>query len=130
MSTLLPPRRWTPSVRQHLDDLIRRPEPGLAALDWDETCIRGDISYALLDDLDEESDRDLWADYRARCELDLLAAYEELALWLVAGRRPEEVGAWTRRVTRSGLDSGSSPGSRRSPTSSERCTPLAGKSGW
>lgn len=103
----LPERgRWSDQAWAGLCDLLARPTGGVAALDWDETCICGDISYALLDDLATRALVDPWIAYRDKIAADRLLAYRELAIELLAGRTPAEVRAWTRRVYEAGLGSG------------------------
>ena len=98
----LPRRRWSEAAYDALAERIstRFDHRPVAALDWDETCIRGDISYALLDDLDSETNEDLWAEYRSLIEEDRLVAYMRLAVLLLEGRTTDEVTAWTHRVAR------------------------------
>jgi phosphoserine phosphatase len=66
-----------------LDDTPPAPTP-IAAFDWDETCIRGDISETWLTYLDEQDPGRLAA-YEAGCRSDRRAAYEKLAIDLVHG---------------------------------------------
>ena len=80
---------WTPDNRARLEALV--PSPGTAVFDFDDTCIRGDISETLLALLAEERGEDLVAAYEARCRVDLRAAYVELVHTLVAGRTEREI---------------------------------------
>ena len=61
MTEPIPRGRWTERVHQGLCTLLEgdRSASCLAALDWDHTSIRGDISYALFDDLCKTHPMDL-----------------------------------------------------------------------
>lgn len=103
----LPRRRWSAAAHAGLTDLIGRGgSHRVAALDWDETAIRGDISYALLDDLDGSTDEDLWGHYRALIARDRLEAYKSLARLLLHGRTRDEVHTWTRTVAEAAVAAG------------------------
>lgn len=84
---------WAPEIAAGLEEMLARtpsePQP-IAAFDWDETCIRGDISETWLTFLDEAEPGRLAA-YEAGCHADRRAAYEQLAIDLVHGRREVEV---------------------------------------
>ena len=104
----LPRRRWSTDAHDGITALVRKRagQRSIAALDWDETCVRGDISYALLDDLDRESPDDLWAYYGGLVETDRLTAYKELAVMLLKGRTAEGAAAWTQGVYDAAVASG------------------------
>jgi len=91
--------RWRPAVHKRLCHMLRTTPPGaVAAFDWDDTCISGDISHALLTDLQGSSGQDLWGPYLKQCQTNRHGAYVQLALTLVAGKTPEQVRSWTKSV--------------------------------
>lgn len=103
----LPRRRWSLSAYEGLSALTDRVDgTPVAALDWDETCVCGDISYALLDDLDASSPEDLWAHYGELIQRDRLLAYKALAVLLMQGKTRDEVRDWTRSVFERSLQTG------------------------
>ncbi len=79
--------------------------PPVAAFDWDETCIRGDISETWLTFLDEV-DPGVLAAYEADCLVDRRRAYEQLAIDLVHGRTEEDVRDAVEAAFRRGIDEG------------------------
>jgi len=93
--------RWPADTRAAIADLLQQDEGGrrIAALDFDDTCIRGDVGLALLDRFDALSSRDLVAEYEADCARDTRTGYANLTSTLLAGRTPDEV----RRETREAL---------------------------
>lgn len=104
------PGRWSPHVRARLERMLdevgsRSDPPPLATFDFDETCIRGDISHAVLDDLDREQPG-LVARYQAECAVDLYTAYVNLVGTLCGGRTFEEVRARTEAALNRGLADG------------------------
>ena len=100
MTEPIPRGRWTERVHQGLCTLLEgdRSASCLAALDWDHTSIRGDISYALFDDLCKTHPMDLWDAHRQQLDHDVVEAFIDLARQLVRGRTPDEVATWTQRV--------------------------------
>lgn len=106
MSELLPRRRWTEAAHGGLTGLLAHTHNGLLALDWDETSMCGDISYALLDELDAASADDLWGQYRHWIENDRLEAYKALARLILTDRTPEQVHRWTVEVARARVADG------------------------
>lgn len=90
--TGLPPRRWAPDVHRALTGLL--PDPGVATLDWDNTCIRGDIGEAVLRALGPEP----WALYEAlEASQGRAVAYAYCATAL-AGVTADGLRAHTRQV--------------------------------
>jgi len=84
---------WDETIARGLADMLEQTPsdpPPIAAFDWDETCIRGDISESWLTFLDE-ADPGRLAAYEAGCATDRRAAYEQLAIDLVRGRDEIEV---------------------------------------
>ncbi|MEQ1504310.1 MAG: HAD-IB family phosphatase, partial [Myxococcota bacterium] len=93
---------WTPGVRDALEAMVRA-GPGLAALDFDKTCLTGDVSETLLARLAAASGRDLVGEYEAACAVDLRAAYVDLVPTLIAGRTEAEIRALALATFRSGM---------------------------
>lgn len=98
----LSPGRWASPVLAGLRRMLAevRPTHGIApvaAFDFDDTCLAGDISHAVLEDLDEEAPGLVDA-YVADCAVDLRSAYVRLVGTLVGGRKLDEVRALTRRA--------------------------------
>jgi HAD superfamily phosphoserine phosphatase-like hydrolase len=84
---------WDPAIAAGLERMLETTPadpPPVAAFDWDETCIRGDISETWLTYLDEAEPGRLAA-YEAAVAADKRAAYERLAIELVQGRHEVEV---------------------------------------
>ena len=86
---------WSRDVREGLEQMLDwQPEPGgpplLAALDFDETCIFGDISETLLAILAEERSEALVDSYNEACRADMRRAYIDLVTTLVGGRTERE----------------------------------------
>ena len=99
--------RWAPEVHAGLCQMLEATPPGaVAVFDWDDTCIKGDISHELLSDIARNTGRDVWAPYLAQCESDRRAAYAQLTVTLVEGKTPEQVGAWTQEVFARSVASG------------------------
>jgi len=90
-------------VRSDDHDPLR---PPIAAFDWDDTSIHGDISHELLELLDHEDPRGRVEEYRRHCDRDLYGAYRQLVHTLVAGRTPEEVARLAERALARGLERG------------------------
>lgn len=111
----LSPGRWSPGVRDGLERLARAHGrgslsydaalPPIAAFDFDDTCLDGDISHTLLEDLDALRPGLVEA-YRADCRVDLRDAYIRLVGTLVAGRTPAEVADATLASLSRGLRDG------------------------
>jgi malonyl-CoA/methylmalonyl-CoA synthetase len=86
--------RWPDETRTALVRTITDPTHTarpIAAFDFDDTCIRGDIGVALLERFNAQGERDLVSEYEADCAVDTRAAYAKLTATLLAGRTPEEV---------------------------------------
>ena len=113
--TFAPPD-WPSAIAEAADAMVRRhgvdaPDhdplaPPIAAFDWDDTCIHGDISHEALEVLEEQEPRGLVQAYLEACEEDLYAAYRDLVHTLVAGRTVDEV----RQLGRTALDRGTRRG--------------------
>ncbi len=101
---------WPAHVRDGLRHMVATtPVDGqapIAALDFDETCIRGDISHALLDDLDARRGGGLVSAYQAACRVDRADAYARLVELLIGGQDEPAVRAWTQAVLTQALASG------------------------
>jgi len=78
----------------------------VAALDFDDTCLRGDISESLLRLLDEASPDDLEGAYRRGVQADVRAAYVSLVHTLVAGRTEATARALAHRALVEGAERG------------------------
>ncbi len=91
--------RWTAAARAAIAELIRTQkasERKIAAFDFDDSCIHGDIGIALLERFDASSPRDLVAEYEADCAADTRTGYAQLCPTLLAGRTEDEVRSETR----------------------------------
>ena len=109
--------RWPTTLANDLSAMVHRYgvdsegfdplAPPIAAFDFDDTCIRGDISHEALHLLEDEAPTGRVAHYRAGCEADLYAAYRELVHTLVAGRTPEQARALGLRALDRGIARGS-----------------------
>lgn len=106
-SSPLGPGRWAPDVRVGLERLLAEGTVGrsVAAFDFDDTCLDGDISHAVLEELDRASPG-LLDTYQRACARDLRAAWVDLVGTLVAGRRQDEVAALTSTALERGLSEG------------------------
>lgn len=91
---------WSPTVREGLEHMIVEHAGGIAAFDFDDTVLDGDLSVALLDELDRLGPGGLRDTYEAECAVDVRAAYARLVETLICGRTEAEV----RRLTASVLD--------------------------
>lgn len=102
--------RWTPEVRQALLDIVavessREPRP-LAVLDWDGTCIAGDVGESALLWLDRGDGGDRIGTYeRMIASHGKVVAYAWCAQAL-AGRTQVELRDLARRVVTEGLAAG------------------------
>jgi phosphoserine phosphatase len=95
--TPLPRRRWSAPVHAALGTLLNDAHRGsTAALDWDETTSKGDISLALLADMDPRGA--LRSEYERREQEDVPASWRWLAKTLLVGKTPAEVSRWTQAV--------------------------------
>jgi HAD superfamily phosphoserine phosphatase-like hydrolase len=65
-------------------------ETPVAALDFDRTCLVGDVSEYLLRLIDERTGRGLVDEYEAQCRQDLRSAYVRLVSTLIGGRTEAE----------------------------------------
>lgn len=88
-------RGWHPEVRAGLEQMLSwsAPDDGrplLAALDFDETCIFGDVSETLLSLLAEERGVALVEAYTEACRIDLRKAYLDLVTTLIGGLTERE----------------------------------------
>ena len=84
----LPQRRWSPATHAALLDLLEGPAAG-CALDWDETCMTGDISLAMT--LDRPDGEAIARTYDERERVDLRGAWRWLTGTLLEGRTPEAI---------------------------------------
>lgn len=80
--------------------------PPIAAFDFDDTCIHGDISHETLHLLEREDPQGRIEHYERACADDLYAAYRELVHTLVAGRTPEATRALADRAFEAGTARG------------------------
>ena len=101
--------RWPAAARTAiLDQIERRRDHSrpIAAFDFDDTCIHGDIGIALLERLDARSTRDLVAEYEADCLENTRSGYAKLTGTLLAGRTRDEVGDETRIALQEAIQHG------------------------
>jgi HAD superfamily phosphoserine phosphatase-like hydrolase len=93
---------WDPEVREALEAMVRRGGPGaVAALDFDQTVVYGDVSETLLRLLDERDGGSRTEAYHAACRVDRYRAYVDLVGTLIGGRTEPEARAlalWTLEV--------------------------------
>jgi phosphoserine phosphatase len=107
---------WPEPIARGLSEMIARHgvdaddydplAPPIAAFDFDDTCIRGDISHETLHLLDHDDPAGRVAHYEAACAADLYAAYRELVHTLVAGRTVEQVRELAERALQRGQQAG------------------------
>lgn len=98
---------WDPEVRAGLERMLGScGDTPLAALDFDQTCIRGDVSEAALALLARRTGLDLVGRYEEECRLDLRTAYVDLVATLVAGRTEREVRQLALDTLREGEQTG------------------------
>lgn len=110
-----PPRKgflkapgWSAAVRRSLEEMVVTHAGGLAAFDFDDTLVDGDISIALLRRMQARIGRDLEAEYESECQaLGKRVAYAKLVETLIAGRSEPEVRADTEAAILAGLADGS-----------------------
>lgn len=107
MRGLLTDPSWEPAVRDGLESMITAHTGGVAAFDFDDTLLDGDLSLALLADMEAEDPRGQRAHYEAACARDTRSGYAELVETLIVGRTEGELRARTLRVLDRGLASGS-----------------------
>ncbi|MCB9675008.1 MAG: haloacid dehalogenase-like hydrolase [Alphaproteobacteria bacterium] len=98
---------WSPAIRDALERMVVEHRGGLAALDFDDTIIDGDVSVALLRDMDRNDPRELVAEYEADCAKDVRYGYARLVETLIGGRTELEVRDHVRAVLERGLADGS-----------------------
>lgn len=103
----LAPGRWAHDVRIGLERLLAQDLTGrtIAAFDFDDTCLDGDISHAVLDELERETPGLVHA-YQQACARDLREGWVGLVGTLVAGRSDADVAALTTRAMQRGLREG------------------------
>lgn len=101
---------WPPLIAEGLRRMVAETPvgdvPPIAAIDFDETCIRGDISHALLADMDARTVTNLYEAYEASCIVDRADAYARLVEILLVCRTEAEVRDWALRTLDQGLASG------------------------
>ncbi len=97
---------WVPAIRRGLEAMVVGQAGGIAAFDFDDTILDGDISLALLHVLNEQTDRDLFAEYEADCLVDVRSGYARLVETLLVGRTEMEMRALTEQVLDDGLRTG------------------------
>ena len=101
--------RWPDEIRAALIQRTAAPAGSpapVAAFDFDDTCIHGDIGVALLERLDAQSPRDLVSDYEADCAKDTRTGYANLTATLLSGRSPAEVQSETEAALEDALKDG------------------------
>lgn len=104
---LLQSEGWRPDLRASLQQLVTGPHDApLAAFDFDETCIFGDISETMLALLDAEAEQDLLGPYYQAVQRDPLPAYLELVDTLIAGKTEAQVRSLALQTLRSGQHAG------------------------
>ncbi len=84
---------WRPAVRKALEALVPGSPRRVAAVDFDGTCVRGDLSETSLALLAAATTDDVVGAYEAACETDPGAAFVDLVHTLCAGRTTSEVAA-------------------------------------
>jgi HAD superfamily phosphoserine phosphatase-like hydrolase len=94
---------WVPPVRAALELLVPGRGGRVAALDFDGTCVHGDVSETALVLLGEDTGEDLFGAYEAACAVDLRKAYVDFVSVLCAGRTETEVHALARRTATRGV---------------------------
>lgn len=106
MSEVLPRRRWDPAVHAALVRMLEETPPGaLAALDWDNTMIRGDIGESVLDHLDRDG-RGRMAEYLRLCKVEGKRVGYAWCAFQIAGLTLDEAAALTNRVIEERLADG------------------------
>lgn len=95
MAHPLPPGHWAPAVHRMLCTVLETaPAGSVAALDFDHTCIAGDISHALLRQREADTGENLWSPYQADCAADTETGYAKLSVTLLRGMTPDEAVAY------------------------------------
>jgi HAD superfamily phosphoserine phosphatase-like hydrolase len=93
---------WDEDVRQALEEMLRHGSPGaVAALDFDQTVIYGDVSETLLGLLDERDGGNRHDVYQAEVRADRYRAYVDLVGTLIGSHTEPEARAlalWTLEV--------------------------------
>ncbi|MEZ4317995.1 MAG: haloacid dehalogenase-like hydrolase [Myxococcota bacterium] len=97
---------WEPGVRDGLERMIVDHAGGIAAFDFDDTVLDGDLSIALLEEMERRDPRGQRAEYEADCERDVRSGYAKLVETLIADRTEMEVRDLTRHVLDQALASG------------------------
>lgn len=97
---------WDDDTRAALEAMVVEHAGGTAAFDFDDTLCDGDLSLALLSEIERLDPRDQTAAYEAACERDVRSGYAELVETLIAGRTETEVRQQTHQVLQDGLTSG------------------------
>jgi len=100
----LDPGRWDEAVRVGLEGLLQGP-PGLACLDWDNTCATGDIGEELLLHIDD-AEGSMMAAYEARIDLGEVAEAYADGTRILGGRSVAEVEALCEQVVAGSRASG------------------------
>ncbi len=98
---------WSPEVREGLQAMIEAHPGGVAAFDFDDTLLDGDLSLALLADMEAADPQGQRAHYEAACARDVRSGYAELVETLLVGRSADEVRDHVRAVLDRGLADGS-----------------------
>jgi HAD superfamily phosphoserine phosphatase-like hydrolase len=114
--TRLPPGRWSDAVRAGLEAMIGAHgagaagydpnRPPVAAFDWDNTCITGDIGEACLRRIDAEARPGVWREYERLCREQGDAIGYRFCAEVVGGRHEHALRAWTGAVIADCLRSG------------------------
>lgn len=81
---------WRPDIALALDRLLAGP-PGFAALDWDNTCVRGDVEETLLAWYDLQDGGRRMATYADRCRVSIDDGFTFAAQACLEGRTPADV---------------------------------------
>jgi len=89
---------WAPEVRAGLEAMVVANPGGLAAFDFDNTILEGDLSETILEELDRADSRDLIAEYEAHCAANTRDGYAKLVETLLVGKTELEVRAHTRAI--------------------------------
>lgn len=98
---------WTPDVRRGLETMLQDNPRGVAAFDFDDTLLDGDLSLALLADMEAREPRGQREHYEAACARDVREGYAELVETLIVGKTEPEIRTETRGVLDRGLADGS-----------------------
>ncbi|MBN2798437.1 MAG: HAD-IB family phosphatase [Deltaproteobacteria bacterium] len=100
--------RWSPEVYASLVAMLEAPTAGrqVAVLDWDNTCIRGDVGETLLRVLDARDGGARHLSYEALCASEGPMRCYAWAAGVLAGRTEAEARALGDEVIAEGLASG------------------------